>query len=103
MFAARVAPTSKLSPIRIIEKPIVFKMSTRSRSVHGAQGSPSRYSCKRKRVAERQNFRAPQNRLPRDLVWRNPLLRNLSVTSAKKPPPEKEKAAQAACRSAATT
>ena len=47
MFAARVRVSRPTIPISMIEMPMVFRMSTRSKSVQGAQGMPSTYSCTR--------------------------------------------------------
>ena len=49
MFPARDCANRQTIATKTIESPIVFRMSTRSRSVHGAQGSPNKYSCNRKR------------------------------------------------------
>src|SRR5277367_1243365 len=44
----RSALSQQRTPIRIIERPRVLRISTRKRSVHGTQRKPRAYSCTRK-------------------------------------------------------
>ena len=75
-----------MTPISIIETPIVFRMSTRSRSLHGAHPQAMRYSCKR------NNRPSPRISAPRRIVVSAiafgvaPFCRNLSVTRANEIP-----------------
>ena len=48
ILVTRVRVRRHTTPISIIDAPIVFSTSTRSKSVHGAQGCPRRNSCTRK-------------------------------------------------------
>ncbi len=74
------------TPINIIETPIVFKISTRNKSVHGAPPPPSNHSC------TRNSNPSPRISAPRKIVVRAitfadaPRSRILSVINAKEIP-----------------
>ena len=88
-FPGLARTIQQVSPISIIETPMVLRISTRSKSVHGAQPQAIKYSCSRK-----SNPRAKIS-APRRIVLRaigpgaTPLRISLSVTSANEIPARK--------------
>ena len=58
----RAGTAQQTRPMRIIDKPIVLRMSTRNKSVHGDQPQASTYSC------TRSNKPSPKTSAPRRIV-----------------------------------
>ena len=96
--------TQHISPISMMATPMTLRMSTRSRSVHGAPGWPSKNSCTRNSNPNPEDRRAAQNGSAAHAPPRRSLLRaNDHEGAANEIPEAKRTTAPAAFRPVATS